>query len=141
MLKVGKGEYWITNVLDQDKDGNALVTKKGGNYKKVKLMVKDSSGSAESVYDLVFGSDKVLQIVNSIGDAELLNKFKKKEVDLFDLIGYSGFCVIGSRVKEGYDPQNTIEVYLRAVKEVPGEIDNFTKHFNAVKEEGDGIPF
>lgn len=140
MLQVGKGEFWITGIISEDKDGVLLSSKGEGRLKhRLKVMVKDDHGKIEDGYDPVFSvSEKIKQVVNSCGDYELLKDFKSGNVNLDDLLGASGNCVIGiSKPRAGYDQQSTIECYLRFVKSdstYPNQMQKFQNKFSATEE-------
>lgn len=115
LLKTGKCEFYVTGFMAKDKDGNDLTMKNGGKYKKLKLMVTDSTGNSATLYDPIFGPapEKVEQLVNSLGIPLFERAFQTGKLELKELVGSGGHCIIGVKEREGYDPQNTVECYLR----------------------------
>ena len=109
----GKFNYCVLGVITQDKEGNQLKTKKGNAYKKLKIAVIDNDGMSNHVYDYIFSVERVAQIVRSVGVESINRKFKEKKLDLNDLVGHQGECIVGiKRGNNGYSDSNVIEVYV-----------------------------
>lgn len=116
LLMSGKYEFYITGVITSDREGNLLKMRDGNSYKKLKLAVINRQGYTHHVYDPVFGEDyeKLEQIIKSIGSEVLFRRLRTHRLELKDLIGTGGYCIIGVREgREGYNDQNSVECYLQ----------------------------
>lgn len=116
LLKTGKYEFYITGIITTDREGSPLKMRDGNSYKKFKLAVINRESYTQPVYDPLFGEDdeKVEQIIKSIGSESLFHRFKSGHLELKDLVGTGGYCIIGVREgRDGYDDQNNIECYLQ----------------------------
>jgi hypothetical protein len=112
---MGKAEATIVDVYTTDREGKELEMKNGGKYRKFKLSVIDANGNGGYVFDPIFGGDKkkIKQMVDSIGDQSLIDKFNKGTLVDEELFGRDVFCLVGIKEgKEGYDDQNVIDRYL-----------------------------
>lgn len=117
LLAMGEGMGIIVGVIDKDKDGNPLKMNNGGTYRKIKLTVVDELGARGYIYDPIFGGDKskIKAMVESNGNASLIDKFNKGTLQDSDLFGKRVRCVIGIKYPKegtGYDPQNIIDCYM-----------------------------
>lgn len=115
LLRSGSYQFFITGILDKNKDGVPLKMRDGQPYKKLRLAVVDRDGYTRTLYDPIFGTDseKGQQLINCVANDVLRQKFFSGNFRLEDLVGTAGFCVIGIRKKDGYDPQNVVEVYMQ----------------------------
>lgn len=116
LLTSGKYEFYITAVITTDREGNLLKMRDGNPYKRLKLAVINREGYTQHVYDPLFGEDheKIEQVVKSIGSETLFRRLKAGRLELKDLIGTGGYCIIGVREgRDGYGDQNSVECYLQ----------------------------
>ena len=116
LLRSGNYQFFITGIIDKDKDGNVLKMKDGQPYKKLRLAVVDRDGYTRNIYDPIFGTDseKGKQLINCVANEVLKHKFINGNFRLEDLIGTGGFCLIGIRpAKDIYPAQNNVECYLQ----------------------------
>jgi len=116
LLRSGSYQFFITGILDKDKDGNPLKMKDGQPYKKLRLAIVDRDGYTRNLYDPIFGTDseKGKQLINCVANDVLKHKFMAGNFRLEDLIGTGGFCLIGIRpAKDIYPAQNNVECYLQ----------------------------
>ena len=74
LLKGGRYEFFISGVITQDKDGNFLKTQSGDSYQKLKLSVLDKDGYSKYVYDSIFNSKRLEQILRCIGSPLLVER-------------------------------------------------------------------
>jgi hypothetical protein len=144
MLANGKYEYCITGVMRKDKNGNALKTKSGNAYAKVKLCILDAHNQSHNVYDLVFNREKIEQIVDSIGKVELKKQTQDKEFKLENLIGESGRCLTKIRPgKDNYPDSIGVECYLKPISQTLIQENVVLKQEQSSNsdEDFDDIPF
>jgi len=116
LLRMGKAVATIVDVYTTDREGKELEMKNGGKYRKFKLSVIDANGNGGYVFDPIFGGDKkkIKQMVDSIGDHYLIDKFNKGTLVDEELFGRDVFCLVGvKKGNEGYDDQNVIDRYLQ----------------------------
>jgi len=116
LLRSGSYQFFITGILDKDKDGNFLKMKDGQPYKKLRLAIVGRDGYTRNLYDPIFGTDseKGKQLINCVGDDILKHKFISGNFRLEDLVGTGGFCLIGIRpARDIYPAQNNVECYLQ----------------------------
>ena len=115
LLRSGSYQFFITGIVSKDKDGNSLKMRDGQPYKKLRLAVVDRNSYTRNIYDPIFGTDseKGSQLINCVANDILKQKFYSGNFRLEDLIGAGGFLVLGIRKREGYAPQNVVEVYLQ----------------------------
>lgn len=138
MLKPGLYSFVITGVLDKNKDGTPLVSKKTGHpYKKLKLDVFHDDG-VEYVYPVIFDKAKVAELVHSLGDEALVEKLKVNGVSLESLIGRQGNCVIGHKTLEDSD-----KVYVNVRSYVYKSLEKKTEPVGKTltKDKDDDLPF
>lgn len=109
LLTSGKYEFRISDVLSFDREGRELKTKNNMAYKKIRLSVLDKDGSIKHVYDPVFNSKKMQQILRCVG------KVSSPDLDVLEeLIGTGGECFIDIRKgREGYNDQNVVDCYIQ----------------------------
>ena len=115
LLKPGKYGYYVTGVIYRNKEGELLKTKDGKPYQKLKLIIINGEGAGHSIYDLFFSdnTDKTYQILKSVGNEALIEKYEAEYFNLKDLIGMGGYCVVGiQKNQKGYQPENTVECYI-----------------------------
>ena len=113
LVKPGKYEFYISGVIDNNKDGVPLVSSKGNSYKRVRLTIIDKDDYCNDVYDVVFSSDRVREIFESVG--KHVSPTTKLNMDhLHDLKGQRGYCMIGIQKskEEKYSDQNNVKCYI-----------------------------
>ena len=112
LFRSGIYGFFITGIVYKNKDGEHLKRKDGNQYEKIKISVVDAYGYSKYIYVPVFGSEIINQILKSIGNQELMQKFKEEKFKSKDLIGAGGYCLVGIQRKEGYPPENNIDCYI-----------------------------
>ena len=144
LLKSGKYEFLISNVSSFDRDGNQLKTKDGMAYRKLRLSVIDNEGYVKYIYDPVFNSKKVQQVLRCVG------RTGHPELEMLDdLVGTGGTCTIVVRKgKEGYDDQNAVDVYIQKEtvaielrKVNHSEVKGLEEYSDNLEPEDEEVPF
>jgi hypothetical protein len=145
VLKSGRYDFTVSEIMRKDRDGNPLKTKNGNTYIKVKLSVIDNDSELHNIYDVVFNKERVEQIVNSIGKDELKKQAKNKDFRVEDLVGESGRCLTKIRKgKDGYNDQPAVDVYLKPETNkvyVPSDIEAQQQSFSVQGDDFDDVPF
>ena len=116
LLRSGNYQFFITGVIEKDREGNFLKMKDGQPYKKLRLAIMDRNGYTRNIYDPIFGtgSEKGKQLINCVANDVLKHNFLSGNFRLEDLIGTGGFCLIGIRpATDIYPAQNNVECYLQ----------------------------
>ncbi len=137
LFRAGSYEFFITGIIEKDRDGNSLKMRDGQPYKRLRLAIVSKDGNIRNLYDPIFGvdSEKVRQLINCVGTEELKQRFYSGNFRVEDLVGTGGSCLIGIRsATDKYAAQNSVECYLQRgygkLEHNPGEADKWKAESN-----------
>lgn len=143
LLKSGKYKFYVSGLIDTDKDGNNLSIKSGNNtgssFRKIRLSLIGIDGLCSEIYHPVFGSDKVKEIANAIGkNFSATDKVGLKDLDSF--FGESGSCLIVTKEgKNGAESYNDVSLFIpKKAEETAAKTVAIPAVFNEMVDKGMG---
>ena len=115
-LKEGDAIFRIERVMDKNKDGGELLSKKGVPMLCLELSIYDAKNTHEKVFDYIVATypKKLQDLYNAIGHPEW---FVSGQLEPASLEGYEGKCHILIRPDNQGNDRASVESYTSQVKE------------------------
>lgn len=136
LLSPGEASFVVKKYYDRDKMGNWMMTQNGQRKFSLELLVHDCKGEKGIIFEGITSKMpwKLKGLCDAIGKGTLYNR--SGEIDLSQLLGGMGKCILKNEQNPGYNERTVVEKYIKA-----GDSGNSRQQEFKQQDEDDDLPF